>query len=178
MNHLVTMSFKQMIADLPLYIRSFFSETAIYRASYIEQEVRSIGSKSAVSFRLHPVLFATGDRLNAPQLAEAEVIPGSSLIRTRILGDLIYDENNKILYFLEARLVGKKEQTSRLDIRQNRKRKARKILAFLAHLIRYDGDNVKLRSIRNKPPVNYRNVVCYARPLDRGSVATLSMAKE
>ena len=97
MNHFVNMSLFQVLADLPLYIRSFFSKTAIYRASYIEQEVRSIGSKSAVSFRLHPVLFATGDRLNAPQLAEAEVIPGSSLIRTRILGDLIYDENNKIL---------------------------------------------------------------------------------
>lgn len=163
MNHLVTMSFMQMIADLPLYIRSFFSETGIYRASYLEQEVRSIGSKSAVSFRLHPVLFAAGDRLNAPQMAEAEVIPGSNLIRTQILGDLIYDEDNKILFFLEARLVGKKGQTSQLDIRQNRKGKTRKILAFLAHLIHYDGDNVKLRSIRNKHPVDYRTVISSAR---------------
>lgn len=163
MNHLVTMSFMQMIADLPLYIRSFFSDTAIYRASYIEQEVRSIGSKSAVSFHLHPVIFAEGDQIHAPQLAGAEVIPDSNLIRGKILGDLIYDDDNKILFSLDARLVGKKGQTSRLDIRQNRKGKTRKILAFLAHLVRYNGDNVKLRSIRNKPPIDYRTVTSLAR---------------
>lgn len=162
MNHFVNMSLFQVLADLPLYIRSFFSKTAIYRASYIEQEVRSIGSKSAVSFHLHPVIFAEGDQIHAPKLIEAEVIPDTNLIRAKLLGDLIYDEENKILFSLDARLVGKKEQTSRLDIRQNRKRKTRKILAFLAHLIRYNGGNVKLRSIRNKPPVNYRNVVCHS----------------
>ena len=162
MNHFVNMSLFQVLADLPLYIRSFFSKTAIYRASYIEQEVRSIGSKSAVSFHLHPVIFAEGDQIHAPKLTEAEVIPDTNLIRAKLLGDLIYDEENKILFSLDARLVGKKEQTSRLDIRQNRKRKTRKILAFLAHLIRYNGGNVKLRSIRNKPPVNYRNVVCHS----------------
>ena len=162
MNHFVNMSLFQVLADLPLYIRSFFSKTAIYRASYIEQEVRSIGSKSAVSFHLHPVIFAEGDQIHAPKLTEAEVIPDTNLIRAKLLGDLIYDEDNKILFSLDARLVGKKEQTSRLDIRQNRKRKTRKILAFLAHLIRYNGGNVKLRSIRNKPPVNYRNVVCHS----------------
>ena len=163
MNHLVTMSFMQMIADLPLYIRSFFSDTAIYRASYIEQEVRSIGSKSAVSFHLHPVIFAEGDQIHAPKLTEAEVIPDTNLIRAKLLGDLIYDEENKILFFLEAKLIGKKKQTSQLDILQNRKLKTRKVLAFLAHLIRYDGDNVKLRSIRNKPPVDYRTVTSFAR---------------
>ena len=162
MNHFVNMSLFQVLADLPLYIRSFFSKTAIYRASYIEQEVRSIGSKSAVSFHLHPVIFAEGDQIHAPKLTEAEVIPDTNLIRAKLLGDLIYDEENKILFSLDARLVGKKEQTSRLDIRQNRKRKTRKILAFLAHLIRYNGGNVKLRSIRNKPPINYRNVVCHS----------------
>ena len=162
MNHFVNMSLFQVLADLPLYIRSFFSKTAIYRASYIEQEVRSIGSKSAVSFHLHPVIFTEGDQIHAPKLTEAEVIPDTNLIRAKLLGDLIYDEDNKILFFLEARLIGKKEQTSRLDIRQNRKRKTRKILAFLAHLIRNNGGNVKLRSIRNKPPVNYRNVVCHS----------------
>ena len=162
MNHFVNMSLFQVLADLPLYIRSFFSKTAIYRASYIEQEVRSIGSISAVSFHLHPVIFAEGDQIHAPKLIEAEVIPDTNLIRAKLLGDLIYDEENKILFSLDARLVGKKEQTSRLDIRQNRKRKTRKILAFLAHLIRYNGGNVKLRSIRNKPPVNYRNVVCHS----------------
>ena len=162
MNHFVNMSLFQVLADLPLYIRSFFSKTAIYRASYIEQEVRSIGSKSAVSFHLHPVIFAEGDQIHAPKLTEAEVIPDTNLIRAKLLGDLIYDEENKILFSLDARLVGKKEQTSRLDIRHNRKRKTRKILAFLAHLIRYNGGNVKLRSIRNKPPVNYRNVVCHS----------------
>ena len=162
MNHFVNMSLFQVLADLTLYIRSFFSKTAIYRASYIEQEVRSIGSKSAVSFHLHPVIFAEGDQIHAPKLTEAEVIPDTNLIRAKLLGDLIYDEENKILFSLDARLVGKKEQTSRLDIRQNRKRKTRKILAFLAHLIRYNGGNVKLRSIRNKPPVNYRNVVCHS----------------
>ena len=162
MNHFVNMSLFQVLADLPLYIRSFFSKTAIYRASYIEQEVRSIGSKSAVSFHLHPVIFAEGEQIHAPKLTEAEVIPDTNLIRAKLLGDLIYDEENKILFSLDARLVGKKEQTSRLDIRQNRKRKTRKILAFLAHLISYNGGNVKLRSIRNKPPVNYRNVVCHS----------------
>ena len=162
MNHFVNMSLFQVLADLPLYIRSFFSKTAIYRASYIEQEVRSIGSKSAVSFHLHPVIFAEGDQIHAPKLTEAEVLPDTNLIRAKLLGDLIYDEENKILFSLDARLVGKKEQTSRLDIRQNRKRKTRKILVFLAHLIRYNGGNVKLRSIRNKPPVNYRNVVCHS----------------
>ncbi len=163
MNHFVTMSFQQVIADLPLYIRSFFSKAAIYRASYIKKEVRSIGSKSSVSICLHPVLFAEGDQIHTPQLAGAEVIPGSSLIRTRIHGDLIYDEENKILFFLEAKLIGKKKQTSRLDIRQNHKNKTRKILTFLSHLIHYDGDNVKLRSIQNKPHVNYRTVTSLGR---------------
>ena len=68
MNHFVTMSFQQVIADLPLYIRSFFSKTAIYRASYIKKEVRSIGSKSSVSICLHPVLFAKGDQIHTTQL--------------------------------------------------------------------------------------------------------------
>lgn len=153
-------SFFKVVTDLPLYIGSFFSKTAIYKASYIEQSVRTIGSKSIINVYLHPVFFDEGDEIMAPHLAGAKIIPKSNLIRTRIMGDLIYDEDSKILFSLDARLIGKNQRTSLLDIRKNRRGKARKVFAFLAHLIRYDGDTVKLGSIRNKPPVVYRDLLC------------------
>lgn len=150
----------KVIADLPLYIRSFFSKTAIYKASYIKQEIRSIGSKSAVIIYLSPVFFDEGDEILASQLAGAKIIPESNLIKARFLGDLIYDEENSILFSLDAKLIGKKQRTSLLEIHKNHSVKVKKVVAFLAHLINYDGENVKLGSIRNTPPVAYRNLLC------------------
>ena len=95
----------------------------------------------------------------APNMMGAQVIPESNLIHTKILGDLIYDEETNILFTLDARLIGKNQRTSLLDIRKNRSSKARKVFAFFAHLIRYDGDTVKFVSIRNKPPVAYMNLI-------------------
>ena len=155
----IRISFFKRIADLPLYIRSFFSKTAIYSASYIEQDIKMIGSKTVVSIYLHPVFFDEGDEIMAPNMIGAQVIPESNLIQTKILGDLIYDKDTNILFYLYAKLIGKNQRTSLLDIRNNRSSKARKVFAFLAHLIRYDGDTVKLGSIRNKPPVNYKNLI-------------------
>ena len=155
----IRISFFKRIADLPLYIRSFFSKTAIYSASYIEQDIKMIGSKTVVSIYLHPVFFDEGDEILAPNMIGAQVIPESNLIQTKILGDLIYDKDTNILFYLYAKLIGKNQRTSLLDIRNNRSSKARKVFAFLAHLIRYDGDTVKLGSIRNKPPVNYKNLI-------------------
>ena len=155
----VRISFFKRVVDLPLYIRSFFSKTAIYSACYIEQDVQTIGSKTVVSIYLHPVLFDEGDEIMAPNMTGAQVIPKSNLIHTRILGDLIYDEDTNILFSLDARLIGKNQRTSLLDIRKNRSSKARKVFAFLAHLIRYDGDTVKLGSIRNKPPIAYMDLI-------------------
>lgn len=155
-----SISLLQGLQDLPLYIRSFFSKTAIYRASYIKQDVRSVDSKSVVSISLHPVFFEEGDKIKAPILSEATIIPNSNLIRSKIVGDLIYDEDNQILFSLDARLIGKKQKTSLLDISQNNKGKVSKTLAFLAHLIGYDGDTVKLGSIHNRQPVDYKDLVC------------------
>ena len=155
----IRISFFKRIADLPLYIRSFFSKTAIYSASYIEQDIRTIDSKTVVSIYIHPVFFIDDDKIITPKLDGAKVVPESNLIRSKIIGDLIYDEDNKIMFYLDARLVGKKQRTSLLDIRNNRSWKARKVFSFLTHLIHYDGDNVKLGSIRNKPPVNYKNLI-------------------
>lgn len=95
----------------------------------------------------------------ATNMIGAQVIPESNIIQTKILGDLIYDKDTNILFYLYAKLIGKNQRTSLLDIRNNRSSKARKVFAFLAHLIRYDGDTVKLGSIRNKPPVNYKNLI-------------------
>lgn len=155
----VRISLFKRIADLPLYIRSLFSKTAIYSASYIEQDIQMIGSKTVISIYLHPVFFDEGDEIMAPNMIGAQVIPESNLIQTKILGDLIYDKDTNILFYLDAKLIGKNQRTSLLDIRKNRSSKARKVFAFLAHLIRYDGDTVKLGSIRNKPPVNYKNLI-------------------
>ena len=104
-------------------------------------------------------IFDEADEIMAPNMTGAQVIPKSNLIHTRILGDLIYDEDTNILFSLDARLIGKNQRTSLLDIRKNRSSKARKVFAFLAHLIRYDGDTVKLGSIRNKPPVAYVDLI-------------------
>lgn len=155
----VRISFFKRIADLPLYIRSLFSKTAIYSASYIEQDIQMIGSRTVVSIYLHPVFFDEGDEIMAPNMIGAQVIPESNLIQTKILGDLIYDEDTNILFALDARLIGKKQRTSLLDIRKNHRSKARKVFAFLAHLIHYDGDNVKLGSIRNMSPVMYNDLI-------------------
>ena len=155
----VRISFFKRVVDLPLYIRSFFSKTAIYSACYIEQDVQTIGSKTVVSIYLHPVFFDEGDEIMAPNMMGAQVIPESNLIQTKILGDLIYDKETNILFTLDARLIGKNQRTSLLDIRKNRSNKARKVFAFFAHLIRYDGDTVKLGSIRNKPPVAYVDLI-------------------
>ena len=153
-------TFIQGFKDLPLYIRSFFSKTAIYRACYIKQDIRSVDSKSIVSINLHPVYFSEGDVLKAPILSDAKIIPNSNLIQTKIVGDLIYDEDNKILFSLDAKVIGKERKTSLLDINRNNKGKVKRTLAFLAHLIHYDGDNVKLGSILNKQPVDYKDLVC------------------
>ena len=134
-----------------------------YKALYLEQEVLTIGEKKQINVKMRPVQFEEDDEVAC--IPNCTVIPGSNIVESDIIEDLMFDRDRSIVFMLEARLYGAdKDDVSMWDIRKNRLKRPHMIFSFIKQTIyqSHQKENVRVGSILNYPPISYKELVSLA----------------
>lgn len=154
---------KNCIIDLYDYARCCLtSKAGIYQAIYIQKQVLSIGDKKQVNITYQDVVFDDNDVPDLPNNPVVVNKPDLSVVELSCVRDLLYDDDNSIVYILNARTYGGKEgrdYASGIDNKKQCKKHRKMLFSFFCFLANNNSDNSRIGTIKAMPPIKYKDVV-------------------